>query len=109
MQMAENDWRIECVDWVDVAISTGVGALGPGLFATGKTVFKSSKALRTLRTQLSRARTVNRRGKIQGRINKHRTEISDAVITQLGFQGAKQLGKAVNDHNKSNSCSKDCP
>jgi RHS repeat-associated protein len=108
-QMAENDWRIECVDWVDVAISTGVGALGPGLFATGKTAFKSSKALRTLRTQLGRARTVNRRGKIQGRINEHRTQISDAITTQLGFQGAKRFGKAVNDRNKPNSCTKDCP
>ena len=109
MQMIKNDWRVECVDWVDVAISTAVGTVGPGLFSTGKTLFKSTKALNVLKDQASRARTANRAAKIQDRINRHQTGISDALITQGGFQGAKQLGKAMEDNNSSQSCQKECP
>lgn len=107
MQMIQNDWRIECVDWVDVAISTGVGAAGPGLFNTAKGLFKSTKALNTLKDQMGRAQTANRRGKIQQRINQHRDSISDSVIIQGGYQGAKEFGKAINDGNS--SCPKECP
>jgi RHS repeat-associated protein len=109
MQMIENDWRIECVDWVQVGISTGFGALGPGLFSSGTRLFKSFKALKTLNDQASRARTANRLGKIEQRINKHRANIGDALATQGAFQGGKAISKAIAKKTDSNKCTESCP
>jgi len=109
MQMIENDWRIECVDWTEVGISTGFGALGPGLFTAGTRVFKSFKALKTLTDQANRARTANRRGKIAQRIQKHRSNIADAVITQGAFLGGKAISKAIVKKSDADKCNKECP
>jgi hypothetical protein len=108
LQLIMNGGRLDCVDWVDVGISTLVGIAGPGLFNTGKTLFKSTGALKNLSEQASRARTANRQGKVLGRMQKHQTEISDAVVVQGGFQITKGIGKTVTPDPNDGKCGKGC-
>lgn len=87
MQLAMNGGNWSCVDWADVAISTIFGAVAPGVFSTGKTVWTSGKAARNLSKQAARARTANRQNKMNGRVGKHKGTIRDAVITQAVWPG----------------------
>jgi hypothetical protein len=84
-------------DWWDVAVSAGVGAIAPGWGSVGKSTWKSGAAIKTLSSQLARARTANRAAKIAARIGSHKENISNIFINQV-IQGAvKPILKSANN------------
>ena len=83
-------------DWWDVGVSAAVGAFSPGFINVGKTAWRSGRAIKTLSTQLGRARTVGRSAKIHGRIRNHQGEILGAVVSQGVFQSVKAWGEQAN-------------
>jgi hypothetical protein len=88
----------------DVGISAAVGALGPGWFAVGKNTLNSSRAIATLSEQLGCARTANRTAKIAGRIQSYTQSITDDLVLQGAFQGAKYIGQQITDAGGANNC-----
>lgn len=94
-------------DWWDVGVSAAVGAIAPGWGSVGKTTLRSRRAIYVLRDQLSRARSVRRIAKLEGRIANNTNAIRDAVLTQVGFQGAKAIGKAALGEGSGKDCNCD--
>jgi len=103
VQLAMNGGNWNCIDLADVGVSALVGFFAPGAGTAVKNVWTSGKAAKNLGQQLERARTANRRNKIRNRINKHRANISDEVLTQVVWQGSKQIGKKAANY-QGNSC-----
>jgi hypothetical protein len=95
---------IDNYDLWDVGVATAVGAFGPGWWAVGKTAWTSSKAIGVLSAQSTN--TANRAAKIAARIQKNKNQITGIVATQVGFQGAKAVGKAITGSNPQCACNK---
>ena len=93
-----NGGDFSSLDWGDVAISTAVGAIAPGILTSGSKVYKSFKAAKTLGNQLNRAQTVNKQQKLVGRIGRHNSIIKTQVATQAAWQTGKFLGKQAIDY-----------
>lgn len=92
-----------CIDLADVGISALIGFFAPGAGTAVTNVWTSGKAAKNLAQQLERAHTANRRNKILNRINKHKANISDEILTQVVWQGSKQVGKKASNY-QGDSC-----
>jgi RHS repeat-associated protein len=97
LQLALNGGDWDAIDWTDVVVSAAVGAIAPGMLTTGKTVYKSGNAARTLSKQEKKTRALNRQKKLSQRINAHKENIKTALKIQAGFQAAKIAGKELAD------------
>lgn len=95
-QSGKDIYDVDNYDWWDVGVSAAVGAIGPGLWQVGKTSLNSGRAISTLSKQLNSARTANKVGKLQSRIQAHKSSISNVFKTQAVFQGLKTLGQSAN-------------
>jgi hypothetical protein len=84
---------IDDTDWREVGISALAGAVAPGLLGSGYKIFKSGRAISTLRGQATN--TANRAQKIEGRVNKHKNEIKKHVAIQAGMQPTVLLAKCA--------------
>jgi RHS repeat-associated protein len=89
------DVDADCIDvnWKHVGVSAAIGTVAPGMFSTGKTVYTSGQALKTLSGQA--ANTANRAAKLAARKEAHKQTIKNAVGTQAAWQGAKAVTKCV--------------
>lgn len=87
------DIKLSCIDinWKHVAASAAIGTVAPGMLSTGKTVYQSSRALKTLSGQA--ANTANRAAKLAARKAAHRSTIKEAVAVQAAWQTGKAVVK----------------
>ena len=103
VQLTLNGGDFGAVDYADVFISGAVGFVAPGALTPLSKLSYSGKAINTLKTQQSAARTTNRLNKVNSRIDKHVGKISDEIVTQVSLQGVKYAGKKLFDSNGSGS------
>jgi len=103
-----NGWRIECVDWADVVGMGIIGAVVPSMLGAVKSGWKSFKAIRTLSTQLKRARTLNRINKINSRKNTHEMNIINNVIIQGNISIIKFIYKKNVNYPENSRCNHEC-
>ncbi|MGE0331374.1 MAG: RHS repeat-associated core domain-containing protein [Ramlibacter sp.] len=95
MLVKNKSWR--CIDLGDVATAAAVGALTPGFLSIATKMIKARKPVSVLREQRSRARTTNRIGKTQSKIDNHVDPIVEDLKIQLPLTGVATLLKASND------------
>lgn len=89
--LADIKWKCIDINWKHVAASGAFGAVAPGLLGSAKTVYNSSKALKTLSGQA--ANTANRAAKLAARKAAHAKTIKTTVATQAAWQTGKQIVK----------------
>jgi RHS repeat-associated protein len=87
-------------NWGDVAISAGIGAIGPGFVSSIQKIKYSAGAIKTLGGQATN--TVNRANKIKDRIGNH----WGVIGTQVGWQAGKYASKEGLQENNKCSCKK---
>jgi RHS repeat-associated protein len=107
LQLILNGGRLECVDWVDVGISTAFGAAGPSLLDTGKKIDRAAKAIDKLKDQFLAARTPARRAKLMSRMDDTRSDLGNALVVQSAFQVGKLASKAITP-SPANPCDNGC-
>ena len=88
-QLIQNGGKWKCVDWADVAGMALVGAVAPSGLASAKSAWRSYKAAKTIKSQIQKARTINRLSKLRGRFRNHAVNIRNEIVTQGLIAGGK--------------------
>lgn len=96
------DWK--CLDVMDMAISGVASGVFPGVIGAGRKVVKSAGAAKELARQVKNASGASRIEKLNGRINFHKTTITEQLITQGSVQGGKAVLKAGTGCPASDEC-----
>ena len=106
LQLATNGWRLDCVDWADVAIAGAVGFVSPGWLRAGGRAFRSFDRAHRIQSRLETAKRARYVRRLEHKRNVALTNVAAELATQGAFQAIKYGAQSVMDSNS--SCSDEC-
>ena len=106
IQLASNGWRLDCVDWADVAIAGAVGFVSPGWLRQGTRAFRSFDRAHQIQGRLETATRARHVRRLEHKRNEALRNVAGELATQGGFQAVKYGAQSMLD--AQDPCSETC-